>query len=292
MSTSLAPGVDAPVRHGRERASGLAVARRLSFLLAGLVAASSAAGFWKADLYEDSRAVAEMYRGYDLISLAIVTPALIAAVVLSSRSVRASLVWVAALVFLTYNYALYVFGARFNDVFLVHVAIFSLSIFALGLALANLDVARIARSFSNRTPVRAVAGMLLLLALALGGMWVVGSLRFALTGELPREASKLVLPTAMTHLGWVLDLGLLVPAYAATAILLWRRSVWGYVLAPSLLVAGTVQQLTYMVALPFQANAGIPGAVAFDPQEPLIALVYVIASVALLASVRSRSTES
>jgi hypothetical protein len=83
-----------------------------------------------------------------------------------------------------------------------------------------------------------------------------------------------------------------VPAYAAAAILLWRRSVWGYVLAPSLLVAGTVQQLTYMVALPFQASAGIPAAVAFDPQEPLIALVYVIASVVLLASVRSRSTES
>lgn len=51
MSTSLAPGVDAPVRHGRERASRLAVARRHSFLLAGLVAASSAAGSWKADLY-------------------------------------------------------------------------------------------------------------------------------------------------------------------------------------------------------------------------------------------------
>lgn len=36
-----------------------------------------------------------------------------------------------------------------------------------------------------------------------------------------------------------------------------------------------------MVALPFQVAAGIPGAVAFDPGEPFIALLYLVATALL-----------
>jgi hypothetical protein len=100
------------------------------------------------------------------------------------------------------------------------------------------------------------------------------------------EGSELIVPTATTHLGWVLDLSLLVPAYALAGILLWRRSAWGYVLATVVLIGGLMQQVDYMAALAFQANANIPGASGFDPFEPVIASLYLIGIVVLLARVR------
>ena len=107
------------------------------------------------------------------------------------------------------------------------------------------------------------------LAVTLGGMWISYSVRFAVTGAAPGE-SKLVLPMSWIHLGYVLDLVVLVPSYAAAAVLLWRRAPWGYVLGTVLLASGVGSQLDYMTALVFQTAAGVPGATAVDPAEPLI----------------------
>jgi hypothetical protein len=263
------------------------IARVLSAILALLVAVAAAAGLWIDGLYQDPDPLAAMYRGYDLIALLVVAPLLAVTLLPSLRHrTRVRLVWTGLLAFCVYNYALYVFGTAFSAAFLVHVAIFTLAVYALVLALAHLDVTAVSGRFSPRTPVRVVGVILLGLGVSLGAMWVVSALRFAVTGEIPVEASRLTVPITTTHLGYVLDLSLLVPAYVLAAVLLWRRAPWGYVLAPTLLVAGTLQQVGYMTALLFQTGAGIPGASAFDPAEPVITLAYVIAATLLLANVR------
>ena len=61
--------------------------------------------------------------------------------------------------------------------------------------------------------------------------------------------SALVESDVVVQLGLALDLTLLVPAYAVAAALLWRRVATGYVLATVLLIAGTLHQVSYMVAL-------------------------------------------
>jgi hypothetical protein len=265
----------------------LHAARVLSAILVGLLATASGAGLLVDYLYQDPVPVAAMFRGYDLIALIIIAP-LLAVTLLPAlrRSVRAQLLWTGGLAYAVYHSAMYVFGAKFNDIFLVHVAVFSLSVFAFGLAIANLDVPGIARRFSDRTPARSIAAILLLLSATLALFWMVPSIRFAITGEIPMESSELIVPTATTHLGWVLDLSLLVPAYALAGILLWRRAPWGYVLATVVLIGGLVQQVDYMTALGFQANANISGASGFDPFEPVIASLYLFGAVVLLASVR------
>jgi hypothetical protein len=68
--------------------------------------------------------------------------------------------------------------------------------------------------------------------------------------------------------------------------LLWRRRPWGYVLGAVLLVASAVIQVTYVLALAFQAAARIPGATAFDPQEPYIAAAITGAAAVLLGGLR------
>ncbi len=105
-------------------------------------------------------------------------------------------------------------------------------------------------------------------------------MRFAITGEQPGE-SELVLPPAAVHLGFALDLVLLVPANLIAAALLWRRHPWGYALATGLLTFGTVFQLNYVVALWFQDRAGVPGAVGWDPAEPFIIGILALAALAM-----------
>ena len=249
----------------------------------GLLAAGSTAGLLVDGLYRDPASVAAMFRGYDLVALTVIAPSLVVTLLPAlRRSARALLVRTGLLAYSVYHSALYVFGTEFNDIFLIHVAVFSLSVITLSLMLASMDVPEIARRFADRTPVRAIGGTLLSLAGTLAVFWSVPSLRFAFTGQLPEEGSQLIVPIGITHLGWALDLSLLVPAYAVAGALLWRRAAWGYVLAVVVLVAGVLQQADYITALLFQAAAEIPGASGFDPIEPFIAAIYLVGAVVML----------
>jgi hypothetical protein len=262
-----------------------APARVLSSLLVPLLAAASAAGLFVPGLYQDPEPVAAMLRGYDLITLVLAVPILGFALLPPLRhSARAQLLWVAMLAYVIYTYASYVFGTAFNGLFLLHVAVFSTALFALALALATMDPTSIARRFHVRTPIRTVAAVLVVLGLTLGAMWATLSLRFAVTGVVPQEPSRLILPSSFTHLGWALDLSLLVPAYLLAGVLLWRRAAWGYVLAALAVISGTLHQLSYLTALLFQADVGMPGASAFDPGEVPIVVAFAGASALLLVN--------
>jgi hypothetical protein len=260
----------------------------LSIAVGVLALLASVAGLLIDGVYGEHGSTAEMLRGYDLVTLVFVVPALVLSQVQARRgSDRAQLIWVGMLAYLVYTYAYYLLGTPFNDLFLLHAAVFSSSVFALVLTVCALDVPGIAARFSPRTPRRIVGAVLALLAVALGGIWIYASVQFITTGELP-VGSALVESDVVAQLGLALDLTLLVPAYAVAAVLLWRRVATGYVLAAVLLIAGTLHQVSYMVALVFQSRAVVPGAVAFDPFEPVIAACYLTATVALLVAAGSR----
>ena len=57
------------------------------------------------------------------------------------------------------------------------------------------------------------------------------------------------------------------------------RNPGGYILAAILLTSGVVHQVGYLVALPFQVAADVPGATAFDTIEPVIATGFLVAAV-------------
>jgi hypothetical protein len=239
-------------------------------------------GLLIAGLYTGPDSVAEMLRGYDLVTLVVAVPSLVLSLLWAKRgSDRAHLMWAGMLAYFAYTYAFYVFGTSFNDLFLLHAVVFGGSVYALVLTVSALDVADLAGRFSIRTPRRVIGIVLGLLAAGLGGMWIYYSVRYAVTGEVP-AGSVLVEPDIVVHLGIALDLALLVPAYILAAVLLWRGAGWGYVVAALVLVSGTLHQISYMVALPLQAIADVPGAVAFDPAEPVIAALFLLATVLLL----------
>jgi hypothetical protein len=254
----------------------------LTWLVAALALAASLFGLIVDGIYTGAASTAAMLRGYDLVTVVAVVPGLVVAVELGRRgSVRARLVAASLLAYLVYTYAYYLFGTGFNDLFLLHAAVFATALCALVLAVTAVDATHVAEWFGPRTRVRGTAAILGVLAVALGGMWIYFAVDNAVTGDVP-AGSRLVETDTIVHLGMALDLALLVPLYAVAAVLLWRSAAWGYVLAAVALVAGVLHQISYIVAMPFQVAADIPGAVAYDPAEPVIALLYLVATALLL----------
>jgi hypothetical protein len=262
----------------------------LSVIVLALMIAAALVGLLVDGVYRDPVSTSSMLRAYDLVTLFVVVPGLVVGLTGVRRdSVRAVLLWLGMLAATVYTYAYYVFEGAMSDAFLLHVALFSVALFALIFGLSAVDVDTVAERFSPGTPRSWISGFLAVLALALGGMWVVVSVQFALTGQVP-AGSALVETESLVRLGIALDLALLVPSYALAAVLLWRRRPWGYVLAGTLLVSGVVHQIGYLVALPVQVASGVPGATAFDPVEPVIAGGFLLAAAALLvAGSRGRS---
>jgi hypothetical protein len=250
--------------------------------------AAGIAGLFVDGLYRDPRSTSSMLRAYDLVTLVIVAPSLaVGAIGVRRGSTRLMLLWLGMLAATVYTYAYYLFEAALSDAFLLHVAVFSTALFALVLGLWAVDAQSIGERFSRKTPRRWISGFLALLAAGLGGLWLLAAAQFALTDRVP-VGSALVETDSLVKLGMALDLSLLVPGYAVASVLLWRRSAWGYVLGAIVLTSGVAHQIGYMVALPYQVAAGVPGATPFDPGEPVIAAGFLLAAAALLASARPR----
>jgi hypothetical protein len=259
-------------------------------LVAALALAASLAGLLIDGVYAGVASTAEMFRGYDLVTAVVVVPGLAVASQLARRgSVVAQLVTTSLLAYLVYTYAYFLFGAGFNDLFLLHVAVFAAGLAALVLCIAGLDSSAVAHQFGVRARVRTTAGILGVLAVALGGMWIYFAMDNAITGDVP-AGSQLVETDTIVRLGMALDLTLLVPLYAVAAVLLWRRAAWGYPLAAVALVGGILHQVSYIVAMPFQVAADIPGAVSYDPLEPIIVMLYLVATALLFRGARRIAT--
>jgi len=211
----------------------------LSALISILAAIASIGGLALPGLYRDSDFIKNAWLANDWVTLAVATPALIVAMRLALRnSWRAQLVWMGLLLYMLYNFAFYLFGAAFNEFFLLYVALFTSSMYALIFGLSRLDVLAIGSSFSGKTPVRWIGVFLFFLAIPLllveGGMCV----HFIRTGEVPPTPSLI----------FALDMVFVIPGTILAAILLWQRRPWGYVLAAMMLVKGGTYGLVLSTA--------------------------------------------
>jgi hypothetical protein len=255
------------------------VACGISAVIAVLMLVASAAGSFIDGLYRDGPWAREALRGGDVTTLLLVAPVLVWSLILSIRgSMRARAAWIGTLAYGIYNYAYYVFGAEFNDIFLVHIALLTLSIWATALAVASLDVGAVAAAFRVGRAARWVGGFLVLVGSILGGLWVFLAIRFAVTGELMAD-----IPADGIHLVFAIDLSLLVPALVVAGVLLWRRTRIGVVFGAVMTVMGGLYQVNLLVAGVFQTNADVAGAKAFPPEGIVVASGFLLACAVLFA---------
>ena len=248
-------------------------AYRLSAVIAVLMVVGSMAGVLIDGLYTDGPWAREALRAGDLTTLAVAVPVLIGSLLLARRgSHAAQAVWLGVLAYSVYNYGYFVFGATFNDIFVLHIALFSVSVVTLVLTLANVDVAAIADRFRGARGARWIGAFLALVGSILGGLWVFLAIRFAITGDLMADV-----PADGLHLVLAIDTSLLVPALVMAGVLLWRRTTAGFVFAPTMVVMGAIYQVNLLLAGLFQANADVPGAKAFPPEGIFLASGFAVA---------------
>ena len=268
VATAAAPRSDTPPR----------AAHWLSGIVAALMLAASAAGLLVDGLYADAAWAREALRGGDLATLVVAAPLLAISLALSIRgSQRAHVIWIAMLGYAVYNYGYYVFGSEWNDVFLLHIAILSLSIIALISATRGIDARAIAARLRRPAAARWVGAFLLLVGIGQGALWVFVVLRYALTGELLQEV-----PVDGQHLVFAMDLSLLVPALVIGGLLLLRRTTTGYVLGTAVAVFGFIYQLNMMMAGVFQESARVAGAKMFPIEGLVLTAGLAAASAAML----------
>lgn len=226
----------------------------LSGFTAALAFVASVGGLLLPKLYRDPVFITSAFRGNDAVTLFVAVPLMDVCLVLSGRgSRRTRLVWLGTLAYILYNYAYYLFAAALNAFFLLYVVLFALPIFALVFSVPRLDINAMGSALSERTPVRPVAGYMLLSSLFIGGLWLSRIVGFFVTGEAPVDITQTGHPTGIV---FALDLSVMVPWVVLGALWLWQRRPWGYVLSVVMLVKGAAYPLALVVMSAFSAWAG------------------------------------
>ncbi len=134
------------------------------------------------------------------------------------------LIWAGLIGYLIYAYGLYSFDRVMNPVWLLYLAVLSLSVFAALLFLRAVDTGAVTAS-PRPPPRRAVAGLFGLLVVLFTGLW--------LAQLLPAMAARQPLPGQTI---FALDLAFALPLTGLTAVLLWRGHPVGDLLAIPMLM--------------------------------------------------------
>lgn len=221
----------------------------------------------------DSVNGASQMMGQDAVTLALAVPLLIVAIVLTGRgSLRGRLLLTGALGYFLYTYASMAFLTAFNNLFLVYVALFSLSLFAFILALSGLDPEFVTRHIGANFPRTGIVVLMFALALFLLGAWL-GRIWSVMQGT----AGANGLESYTTLVIQALDLGVIVPTALLTAVLLLKRNPWGGTLSVVLLFKATLFGAALIAMLVSQARAGVP----LEPVTSSLFVVIILAGVVL-----------
>jgi hypothetical protein len=217
--------------------------------------------------------------GQDIANL-IAFPLMMAAAFFASRgSVRACLFTIGLLIYSAYTYAIYTFALHFGPLFLMWVAVFGLSIYALIGAFVSIDAARVKREFARGAGERFAARLLMGIGCAFGVLWLSEIIPATLTGGTPEALREVGLLTNPVH---VLDLGLLLPALVITGRSLRRRRPIAYVLAPALLTATVFLGLGIISLMIVSAVRGIESAPVVGVAMAVLVLVEAVTVLRLL----------
>lgn len=229
----------------------------------------------------DTVSSAAQMQANDLVMLALGLPLLALSLWLTLRgSLRGRLLLTGTLGFILYTYITMCFGAAYNSLFLVYVALFSLSLFAFILSMMSFDLKTLSNHFSEKLPRGWIAGLLFLAAAFIALAWL-GRIAASFT---PRAVPLLENTTSMFI--QAMDLAIVVPLCVLSGVLLLRRSAWGYLLAS----VGLLKFLTMGVSVSVMAFNMVRVGVPVNAMElavfPAIALANLVMVALLIKNIK------
>jgi hypothetical protein len=209
------------------------ITERLAATATALAAIAAAAGLVIPDLYRDAPYWVQQARGTDFATLLVAVPVLAAGLwAARRRSAAGELAVFAGLLYLVYNYAIFVFSVRMNPLTAVHIAIVALALWSLVLMTRSASMTEAGGALAHGLNRRA-SGLLLVSVSALFGLLWIGQIATATTtGAL---APDLVRAGLSTNPVYALDLAFFLPLCALAGIGLLRRKAAGTYAQPMLI---------------------------------------------------------
>jgi len=243
----------------------------LTAAIAALAATAALAGLLRPSLYRDAPILVPQLLGQDLVTLTAGVPLVSLGLWLALRgSVRGRLLWLGGLGYMVYTYGTYAVGARWNELFLMYVALFGLSLYAFTLGMLRTDARRVRHELAVAAPVRSLAAFLIGTASLFSLLWLAENVRALLAGRIPQTLVDAELPANVIH---VFDLAVVLPALAVAGVWLLRDRAWGYVWTGVLLVKIATLGLAVTAMGGFVIREGMPA-----PLLPVFALLTVASS--------------
>lgn len=232
--------------------------------------------------YYDSVSAAAQAKAQDIVTLAVGIPLLVIGLIFYRKgSLRGALLLTGTLGYFLYTYTSLTFLAMFNPLFLVYVALFTLSLFALIQSVISIDVQNLPGRFTEKLPRTAIATLMFVVAGFLTLAWLGRILPAVLNGTAPYG-----LEAYTTLVIQALDLGLVVPFSLVGGILLLRKNRFGYLVSSVMLFKG----ITMGTAVSAMAIGMIIRGVPVSPVEtvvfPLITVATIIMTVILFRHIR------
>lgn len=180
----------------------------------------------------DSLFVGAGNRGTDAITLLIGVPLLLASLAWYRRgSWRGGVATMGALTYFLYVYATYSLGTAYNELYLLYVALFSASLFALLKAFGSFDVEELGRRLFSRTPPRGMAIFMFISGAVTLVVWLVAPVTAMLGDGVPAGLSAYT-----TLVTTSLDVAIIVPVAVVAGVWVWHRDPRWVLLAGPLLV--------------------------------------------------------
>jgi heme/copper-type cytochrome/quinol oxidase subunit 4 len=177
---------------------------------------------------------------WDAANMAVALPLLALSIIAAWRgSLRGRVLLAGLLFYFFYTYFQLFTTYVFNRMFLVYVGVVALSGVAFFLTLGAIEVPQLAAHVHPGFPRRLFIGFAFAVCLLLVVLWMARIVPIMKSGRFPPELAGL---TTLTTQGF--DLGLVVPLFLCTGILLLRRSAWGYLLTGVCLGYALVMSVT------------------------------------------------
>ena len=230
----------------------------------------------------DSVSYAAQAIAQDAVTLVLGIPLLVTGIILYRKgSLRGQLLLTGTLGYMLYTYTSYTFLSAYNPLFLLYVALFSMCLFAFILAMTNLDPALIKQQTESNFPRRGIAIFMLVIAGFLTLAWLGRIVPPLIAGTPP-----LGLESYTTLVIQALDLGIIVPVSALTAILLIQDQPWGYTLSAVVLIKGLTMGAALIAMIIGQILAGVQVSLVEIVMFSGIALAALIFTLILFRNIR------
>ena len=245
-----------------------------SIALAAVSATAAAFTFFMPGVLHGTAVMDGSARGTALVTLFVAVPVLIASMVAVAYGFgRAAISWLGALAFITYNSVLFLLATPFNSLFLLYVAMFTLSFWSVVLLVRAIGVTDFAGRFAGSFPARALGAYLGVLATLNVGAWLNGVVPGLFQSDAPKFLEGTGLPTNPIY---VQDLAFWLPLSLVTAVLLWRRHPWGLVVGGALFVYFVVEGISVAVDQWMGSAADPASTVASATFTPIFAVIAAI----------------